>query len=90
MVAFDGFKEGVLIEAKGPGYAQFLKADGSGWQEFFTGWEPMRRQLERQVSAAAGTPVQWHVAEEGVARFIRKYVTDQGLPVEVIWTAATP
>ena len=65
-VKFDGYSpdEG-LLEAKGPGYANFVK-DGQ-FQGWFTGRDALISQAESQSRAADGTPVTWHVAEPQAA-----------------------
>ena len=83
-VKFDGFREGTLIDAKGPGYAQFLKPDGSGWHDWFTGGISLEDQAIRQVFAANGTPIQWIVQEPATASYPRKSFARTGLPIEVI------
>lgn len=66
----DGYSDGVLEEAKGPGYANFVK-DGEfvGW---FQGEEGLVSQAESQLRAAGGTPITWSVAEPQ-ARRQRRY-----------------
>ena len=76
-VDFDGFKDGVLLEVKGPGYKALLrKMHGKPW---FEGVEEMLDQAQRQFSAARGTPLQWHFAEPEVADLIRKLFKDNRL-----------
>lgn len=88
-VKFDGFKDGVLLEAKGPGYLDFFKKGNP--QEWFQGVEKMIDQAQRQVDAAPGIRIQWHFAEKDVADFIRKSFAREGLGmIEVVSTAARP
>jgi hypothetical protein len=69
-VDFDGFKNGVLLEVKGPGYRELLrKMNGKPW---FEGVEEMLDQAKRQVRAAGNTPIQWHFAEREVADLMRE------------------
>jgi hypothetical protein len=69
-VDFDGFREGVLLEAKGPGYEALLrKMQGKPW---FEGVDQMLEQAKRQLRAAKGAPVEWHVAEQKVADLLRE------------------
>lgn len=51
-VKFDGYSNGILQEAKGPGYGNFVSKDA------------IISQGERQTAAAKGTPIEWHVAEQ--------------------------
>ena len=67
-VDFDGFRDGVLLEVKGPGYQELLqKMQGKVW---FQGARRMLAQAERQFRAAGKTPLQWHFAEQDVANFM--------------------
>ncbi|WPB76966.1 Tox-REase-5 domain-containing protein [Archangium violaceum] len=69
-VDFDGFKNGVLLEVKGPGYKALLeKMQGKPW---FEGLDEMLEQAERQFKAAGSTPIQWHFAEREVSDLMRK------------------
>ncbi|WP_130510026.1 Tox-REase-5 domain-containing protein [Krasilnikovia cinnamomea] len=76
-VKFDGFRAGVLIDAKGPGYATFVK-DGRfvGW---YKGADALVDQAERQLRAAHGAKIEWHVAEPDAATAIANLFTDQGI-----------
>ncbi|MGF1661760.1 MAG: Tox-REase-5 domain-containing protein [Kineosporiaceae bacterium] len=71
-IKFDGvLPDGTLVEAKGPGYAAFLTDQGT-WQDFFRGQGALVDQAERQVTAAGGRPVEWHVAEKEAAEAIEE------------------
>ncbi len=88
-VRFDGFKLGVLLETKGPGYARFLK-DGS-FRAWFRGADGMLEQARKQFSAAKGTPIQWHFAEREVADAVRDLFRNEGLgPIKVVYTPPLP
>ncbi|MFE8604208.1 Tox-REase-5 domain-containing protein [Archangium violaceum] len=68
-VDFDGFKNGVLLEVKGPGYKALLeKMYGKRW---FEGVEEMLDQAKRQNKASGSTLIQWHFAEKEVADLMR-------------------
>lgn len=68
---FDGYANGVLQEAKGPGYANFVK-NGRFADWWTKGYRETVNQAVRQVRAAAGTPINWYVAEpEAYAAFNR-------------------
>ncbi|WP_083680804.1 Tox-REase-5 domain-containing protein [Archangium sp. Cb G35] len=76
-VDFDGFKNGVLLEVKGPGYKALLeKMYGKKW---FRGAEDMIAQARRQFRAANGTPIQWHFAEKDVSDLMRGQFQNRGL-----------
>ncbi len=72
-VKFDGFKDGVLLEAKGPGYANKFNDDLSPKRWFeHSGADQLVAQARRQLEAAPGVPIRWHVAEKKAADAIRK------------------
>jgi hypothetical protein len=88
-VKFDGFNEGVLIETKSTGFAQWITKK----LEFlgnFQGRDQMLEQAMRQVEAANGTPVRWVVAEEKLAGALRKMFTAAELPIEVLHAPPAP
>ena len=68
-VDFDGFKNGVLLEVKGPGYKALLEKMYG--QEWFRGAKDMLDQAQRQFRAAKGTPIQWHFAEKEVGDLMK-------------------
>ncbi len=84
-VKFDGWDkeandgDGLLIEAKGPGYEKFLDKDGDFDTRFGAG-KDIEDQLRRQVDAArqAGKEVEWRVAEPRVAEAIERMVAKRG------------
>jgi hypothetical protein len=88
-VDFDGFKDGVLLEAKGPGYRKLLeKMYGKPW---FRCIDKMLDQAQRQLSAAKGSPVQWHFAEREVADLVRQAFEDNNLGrIKVFHTPDAP
>ncbi|RKH08411.1 hypothetical protein D7X74_31665 [Corallococcus sp. CA047B] len=91
-VKFDGFKESALLEAKGPGYAnKFLDTlDPKSWFEP-TGAKGFIDQALRQRDSVLGMgiAIEWHVAEEGAAKAIRKLLQDNGVrEITVIHTPA--
>lgn len=69
-VKFDGYRKGVLLEAKGPGYAKFIR-DGK-FRPFFKGEQSLIRQARHQADVAKGTPIEWHVAEHEFAAALRR------------------
>ncbi|MGE6763013.1 restriction endonuclease fold toxin 5 domain-containing protein [Corallococcus interemptor] len=84
-VDFDGYDpvENVLLEAKGPGYAKFIKDDMS-LKEFFKGFGKVLAQAERQLDAAGGRRIRWIIAEERFAAFLRKAFEAYRFPIEVV------
>ncbi len=76
-VDFDGFKDGVLLEIKGPGYKALLeKMYGKEW---FRGAEDMIDQAKRQLRAANGNPIEWHFAEPEVAALVRRLLQEKSI-----------
>ncbi len=89
-VKFDGYKDGVLLEAKGPGYAnKFLdNLDPKTWFKN-TGAQDLINQAKRQLNATSGTqfPIRWHIAEEKTAEAIRLLFKDaRVVGIEVVYT----
>jgi Restriction endonuclease fold toxin 5 len=89
-VDFDGFVNGVLLEAKGPNLAKFID-DGLEPMGFFKGADGMLRQAERQLRAANGLPIRWIVAEKRFADFLREMFRNNNLSsLEVLHVPARP
>jgi hypothetical protein len=88
-VRLDGFEEGVLLDAKGPGYANKFGADlaPKRWFEN-SGAQQLIDQAERQLKVAKGVPIRWHVAEKKAADAIRKLL--EGAAVQGIEVVHTP
>ncbi|WP_375755588.1 restriction endonuclease fold toxin 5 domain-containing protein [Corallococcus exercitus] len=84
-VDFDGYDsvEDLLLEAKGPGYAKFIK-DDMKMEEFFRGFDKVLAQAERQFNVAGGRRIRWIVAEERFAAFLRKAFESNRLPIDVV------
>ncbi|HZI06125.1 MAG TPA: Tox-REase-5 domain-containing protein, partial [Archangium sp.] len=72
-----GFKNGVLLEVKGPGYKALLEKMYG--QEWFRGIKDLLAQARRQLNAANGTPIQWHFAESEVAELVRRLLREKNL-----------
>ncbi|WP_374268597.1 Tox-REase-5 domain-containing protein [Corallococcus sp. RDP092CA] len=90
-VKFDGFKDGVLLEAKGPGYAKFF--EGLEPKDWFrhSGAKDLIEQADRQSKKARGSGgwIEWHVAEEKAAAAIRSLLREAGVEgVKVLHTPA--
>jgi hypothetical protein len=89
-VKFDGFDQGVLIETKSTGYAQWID-NNFNFLKIFQGREQMLDQAQRQFRAARGTPIRWIVAEEKLAGALRKLFKANGLgDIEVVHIPPTP
>ncbi|MFY2558995.1 Tox-REase-5 domain-containing protein [Corallococcus terminator] len=88
-VKFDGFKDEVLLEAKGLGYAKFFEGlDPKRWFKN-SGAKALVEQAQRQLRAArpTNTPIRWHIAEEAAANAIRKLLANyDAASIEVVFT----
>jgi hypothetical protein len=89
-VKLDGFEDGVLLDAKGPGFANKFNADLSPKKWFeFSGAKALVDQAKRQLNAAKGVPIRWHVAEKKAADAIRKLLEGEKVQgIEVVHTPA--
>ncbi len=89
-VDFDGFVNGVLLEAKGPNLAKFID-EGLEPVSFFKGADGMLLQAQRQFGAANGLPIRWIVAEKKFADFLREMFRNNNLSsIEVLHVPAKP
>jgi hypothetical protein len=88
-VDFDGFDQGVLIEVKGPGYAQWI-TKRLDFLPNFKGRDKLLDQARRQDKVANGTPIRWIVAEEKLAGALRKLFALNRLRIEVVHDASAP
>ncbi|WP_224370344.1 Tox-REase-5 domain-containing protein, partial [Hyalangium versicolor] len=89
-VKLDGFKDDVLLEAKGPGYANKF-ADNLSPKRWFapSGAKQLVEQATRQLKAAKGVPIRWHVAEKKAADAIRLLLKGEGVEgIEIVHTPA--
>ncbi|WP_263436595.1 restriction endonuclease fold toxin 5 domain-containing protein [Stigmatella hybrida] len=86
---FDGYRDGVLLEAKGPGYEAFFEKNLEP-KRFFKGGEGLLQQAQRQMVAAQGAPIQWIVAEKRFAEALRKLFTNSGFNIEVVYVSPVP
>lgn len=83
-VKFDGFTDGVLQEAKGPGYAQFVR--NGEFQPWYRGADALVGQAQRQLGAAGGSPITWSFAESDAAAAARNLFSDRGISgINVAW-----
>ncbi|WP_223642168.1 Tox-REase-5 domain-containing protein [Corallococcus sp. EGB] len=91
-VKFDGFRDGVLLEAKGPGYANKFQ-EGLAPKPWFedTGAQGLLDQAFRQSDRVRdmGIRIEWHVAEKKAADAIRRLLKGAGIKgIEVVHTPA--
>ncbi|NLU84338.1 Tox-REase-5 domain-containing protein [Rhodococcus sp. HNM0569] len=87
--AGEGDEPGTLIEAKGPGYDQFLDKDGN-FQPWWKGGDSLVDQANRQVDAAEATGddtvIEWRVAEQRSASAIRELLRENEIvDVDVVF-----
>lgn len=84
-VRFDGIVNGVLVEAKGPGYAELFR------QRWFRGWGKLVTQARNQLLAVPkGTSITWHVAEKEAADALRALFQRRGIDITVVFTPPVP
>ncbi|MHB8089290.1 MAG: Tox-REase-5 domain-containing protein, partial [Anaerolineaceae bacterium] len=84
-VKFDGYNNGILMEAKGPGYANFIK--NGQFRTWFQGARGLIEQARRQLIAAQGIPIEWHVAEKTAVDVISKLLEEAGYgTIKIIFT----
>lgn len=69
-VRFDGFKDGVFLEAKGF-YQGIFKAGKADPKKVF---DNMQGQLSRQIDAAKGGKLEWHFAEQSTMEQFKKHL----------------
>ena len=76
-VEFDGYDaaRNALLEAKGLRYANLLDPKNAGWST--TAKADLLSQADRQVKAAGGTPIEWHVAEQAALDRMRNFLPPQ-------------
>ncbi|XXF79945.1 Tox-REase-5 domain-containing protein [Myxococcaceae bacterium GXIMD 01537] len=89
-VKFDGFKDGVLLEAKGPGYANKFLDDlnPKRWFEA-SGAKALVEQAQRQLRAVRGTGsrIRWHVAEDKTVEALKELFRANDIEgIEVVFT----
>ena len=77
---------GVQPAKQRPGYANFVDASGN-FKPWYNGADSLVSQAERQLEAAAGTPVTWHVAEQEAATAIENLFAENGITgINIIFT----
>jgi hypothetical protein len=88
-VKFDGFSDEILLEAKGPGYAQWV--ENGRFVDFFDGKKQLHGQALRQVEAANGKPVVWYFAELATANAMRSLLRDERIRgIDIVYMPAKP
>jgi hypothetical protein len=89
-VDFDGFVNGVLLEAKGANLAKFID-DSLNPLPFFQGGAKVLQQARRQLEAAQGMPIRWFIAEKKFADYVRKLFANRRVEgIEVVHIPPPP
>ncbi|HKG62047.1 MAG TPA: SpvB/TcaC N-terminal domain-containing protein [Pyrinomonadaceae bacterium] len=73
---------GVLIDAKGPGYAKMFSRARGKFGQFIEA--AILKSARRQLAAAAGTPIEWHVAEKDAVSWFQKLFEREGIKIGVV------
>ncbi|RKH24077.1 hypothetical protein D7Y13_26555 [Corallococcus praedator] len=94
-VKFDGFTDGVLLEAKGPGYAEFFEGNLAPKNWFKSSGKAQdivdQGRRQRDIARGTGSRIEWHVAEKHAADAIRKLLKGNDITeIAVIHTPARP
>jgi hypothetical protein len=88
-VEYDGFKEGVLKEAKAEGYRAFFEEGGQPkpWYEESGNFQGLLDQAENQSKAAGSLRLEWHVAEREMVEILRKHFAQEKIKnIQIIFT----
>jgi RHS repeat-associated protein len=89
-VKFDGYWDGALLEAKGPGYDRFLNAGGK-YEQWFRGRDGLLEQAHNQSRAARGGRLVWHFAELAAAQATRALLQSNGISgIDIFHTPLLP
>jgi hypothetical protein len=87
-VKFDGYTDGVLLEAKGPGYVKFVNPPDT-FKDWFTKQRDILLQATYQAQVAAGVPIEWHVADAQLKPVLENMFKSNGITsIKVIHTPA--
>jgi hypothetical protein len=89
-VKFDGYDGSSLLDAKGPGYANFVGTNGE-FKPWWNGTDSLLDQADRQTAAAGSTPITWAVAEKPAADAMRSLLQQNGFSnIDVVHVPAQP
>jgi hypothetical protein len=77
-VKFDGFKNGVLLETKGPGYVKFVEPPNT-FKDWFARRGEILLQATHQVRVARGAPIEWHVADLELKAALDRMFHEEGI-----------
>lgn len=76
-VKFDGYRNDILLEAKGPGYQNFVR--NGTFRAWYNRASDHVSQARNQLQVAHGTPIEWIVAEEAAIPAFQKLLEREGL-----------
>jgi RHS repeat-associated protein len=68
-----------LVDAKGPGYANFVNRQTGEFYGWFAGRQTLVDQARRQLAAARGTTVEWVFAEREAMQAAQRLLQDSGI-----------
>lgn len=86
-VKFDGFKGGVLVDAKS-GYQSFVNKKTGVFHDWFNGANSLVDQARRQLGAANGTNIQWYFQNESAMKATQQLFKDNNIRgIELIFKA---
>lgn len=69
----------VLVDAKGPGYANFVERTTGEFYGWFAGRQTLVDQARRQLAAARGTAVEWVFAEREAMQATQRLLQSEGI-----------
>ncbi|GGH18344.1 hypothetical protein GCM10007352_29000 [Mucilaginibacter phyllosphaerae] len=75
---FDGFRNGVLLDAKS-GLGNFVDKQTGTFKSFFKGQESLVIQARNQLGAANGTPIEWNFEIKAVRDAMEKLFEKRGV-----------
>ena len=83
-VSFDGYRDGILVDAKGEGLLKFIETN---WTASVYGngglVDSALRRLEAVRNAGATTPIHWHIAEHAAFKHLSNLQTDGFFPSRI-------
>ncbi len=82
-VKFDGYKDGMLIEAKGD-YSNFVNKKTGEFFDWFSGKESLISQANRQMIAAGGTGIQWYFNDSTSMEAVKSLFSGQVYGIDFI------
>lgn len=90
-VSFDGYRDGILVDAKGEGLLKFIETN---WTASVYGngglvdWA--LRRLDAVHNAGATTPIHWHIAEHAAFKHLSNLQKDGFFPSRICLVDSPP